>query len=249
MTKYDFSLQSPLVNAAGSLGFAPDRRSDIGKALSAFITNPTSLSPRTPAHGRRFMAFPGGFLLHTGYPNPGLNSLVRRYSSHWMRAGIPVWVHLLSEHPEEVSNMARQLESVEGVAGIELGLPPGAEPKVASALAAAAVGELPVIVRLPFGLAVNLAAFLSDLPISAFSLGPPRGSLLGPEGLLHGRLYGPAIFPLALATVEKLVRFGVPIIGAGGVYSQRDIEAMLAAGATGVQLDAVLWRGGLPGLA
>ena len=151
--------------------------------------------------------------------------------------------------------MARRLEAVEGVAGIELGLPPGAEPEVAGALAAAAIGELPVIVRLPFDLAVNLAvnlavdlavnlaASVSNLPVSAFSLGPPGGSLRGPEGFLHGRMYGPAVFPMALATVEKLVRFGVPVIGAGGVYSQRDIEAMLAAGAVGVQLDAVLWRG------
>jgi dihydroorotate dehydrogenase len=36
----------------------------------------------------------------------------------------------------------------------------------------------------------------------------------------------------------------VPVIGAGGVYSQAQVESMLAAGALAVQVDAILWRGG-----
>ena len=68
--------------------------------------------------------------------------------------------------------------------------------------------------------------------------------LPGPDSaLIHGRIYGPGIFPLALAAVRTIKDVGVPVIGAGGVYQPGDVDAMLSAGAIAVQLDSVLWRG------
>ena len=79
MPKFDLAFDPPLMNAAGSLGFAPDRRGPIAlEQLGAFVTNPVSLRPRTPAQGARLLPFPGGFLLHSGHPNPGFNRVVRR---------------------------------------------------------------------------------------------------------------------------------------------------------------------------
>ena len=71
--KYELPFRSPFLNAAGSLGFAPDPHSPLDLSrLGAFITNPVSSQPRTPASGPRYLPFSGGFLLHTGHPNPGL---------------------------------------------------------------------------------------------------------------------------------------------------------------------------------
>ena len=61
--------------------------------------------------------------------------------------------------------------------------------------------------------------------------------------MVHGRLYGPAALPSSLNAVVEACRSGLPVIGAGGVYRPADLEAMFAAGAAAVQLDAVLWRG------
>jgi dihydroorotate dehydrogenase len=58
-------------------------------------------------------------------------------------------------------------------------------------------------------------------------------------------MYGPAVFPLALRLVEKLAGVGIPIIGAGGVYNPENVKSMLNVGALAVQIDAVLWRGGI----
>src|SRR5512138_1775597 len=113
---------SPLLNAAGSLGFSPASRGGIDAShLGAFFTNPVSLAPRHPAENRCLVHFPGGFLLHTGLPNPGLRSVLRMHAARWARMRLPVIVHLIAGQPEELARMARRLEGVEGVAGIEIG--------------------------------------------------------------------------------------------------------------------------------
>jgi len=240
----DLELRTPWLNAAGTLGFAPPERWPLDEAPGAFVTNPVSLTARTPAHGRCLASFAGGFLLHSGLPNPGLNEVLRRYAPRWARSELPVWVHLLADRPEDVARMVRTLEEQDGVAAIELGLPPHAGPALRSELILAALGELPLVVNVPLTSAGE--AWLGDLlpaGVSAISLGAPRGALpLHGKTPTAGRLYGPAIFPLALAAVRQAQNHGLPLIASGGVYSMDGARALCAAGAVAVQFDAVLWR-------
>jgi len=252
MPKFDLIIDPPLMNAAGSLGYAPEAQGPIPlAALGAFVTNPISQTARSPAHTPQQIAFPGGFLLHTGYPNPGLREAIRRYAQSWRRSPLPIVVHLLCQSPAEIFPMVSRLEGLAGIAGIELGLAPDVDIQnakaFASTLTAAAGGEFPVVVRLPLERASYLATALAEFDLAAFSLGPPRGLLPGTQSnLVRGRLYGPGIFPLALAVVHDLKSLGIPIIGGGGVYRPAQVDAMLAAGAIAVQLDSVLWRGSWP---
>jgi len=245
MSKYDLFLELPVMNAAGALGFAPDPHSGVDfTRLGAFVTHPVSLKPRTPAHGERCLAFAGGILVHTGYPNPGLRAVLRRYASRWRSASLPVIVHLLAQHPAEIAEALAMLEGLEGVYGVEVGLPPNVSRELAMQLVTAALGELPVVARLSPDQAGELAASMLECGVAAVSLGAPRGALPGRDGaLLHGRLYGPAIFPQALEATNDLVERGIPVVAAGGIYSSTQIDAMLAAGARAVQLDTWLWRG------
>jgi dihydroorotate dehydrogenase len=234
------------MNAAGTLGFALDP--DAPPAWThwgAFVTNPISAGRRSPANGMRYRPYSGGFLLHSGYPNPGLKTVVRHNKARWRRAAPAVIAHLLGIDPQEISWMVAHLEGLEGVMGVEVGLPPGVSTEEAASLVQSAVGELPVIVRLPMENAAVIAGSLAGIEVAAFSLAPPRGSLPLPDGArITGRLYGPGVYPMALRTVEELSRIGLPVIGAGGVYRPEEAEAMLRAGALAVQLDAILWRGG-----
>jgi dihydroorotate dehydrogenase (NAD+) catalytic subunit len=244
--KTDLLFSRPLLNAAGMLGFAPDPRSAVDwSRFGAFITNPVSLEPRSPARGPRCLPYPGGFLLHTGYPNPGLSRVLRQQRQRWDRADLPIFVHLLASTPGEVQRMVERLEGVEAVVGVEIGLPPEADARLAADFTAAAAVELPVIARLPLERVLALAPAAVSAGAAAVSLGPPRGALpLKTGGSIQGRLYGPGIFPQALAAVQALQREGIPVIAAGGIYRPEQVEQMLQAGAQAVQLDAVLWRGG-----
>ena len=116
MPKTDFFFDKPLMNAAGMLGFFPDPHASLDfSRFGAFVTNPISHLPRTPAKGTRFMPYPGGFLLHTGLPNPGLSQAIRRYGRYWASSSLPVIVHLLAQNPDELAWMVEQIEGVGSV--------------------------------------------------------------------------------------------------------------------------------------
>ena len=147
-----------------------------------------------------------------------------------------------------MAEMVQRLENLEGVMGVEIGLSSEVDASTAAMYIQAAMGELPVVARLPMERARELIYTIAGTEVAAVSLGPARGALPNAQGdLVHGRIYGPSVLPQALATVKAITQLGVPVIGAGGVYNSQDIEAMQAAGATAVQLDAVLWRDGVPG--
>ena len=241
--KRDLTIQTPFTNAAGFLGCDGAARQVTNFAgLGAYITPPLSLQPRSPANGPRLLPYPGGFLLHTGYPNPGLRAAVRRERHHWALLPCPVIVHLLVQGTEDAREAARWLESVDEVAGLEIGLGE-VDARQAAELVAASLGELPLIAHLPLGTAVSVFVAAAEAGAQAVSIGAPRGALPGPDGAAtRGRLYGPAIFPLALQAVAQLKeQLYVPILAGGGVYRPEQAEALLRAGADAVQLDGVLW--------
>ena len=144
--KRDIYFSKPLMNAAGSLGFTPDTRTGISlEPFGAFVTNPFSLRPRLPATKPEVVEYPGGFLLHTGLPNPGLNAGLKKYSAKWSRADLPIIVHLMADRPEETQRMVRALESQENVMAAELGFAPLLADDIILLRLEMCVGELPLI--------------------------------------------------------------------------------------------------------
>ena len=239
--KRDIYFSKPLMNAAGSLGFAPDPRAGIAlESFGAFVTNPFSLRPRRPAAKPEVIEYPGGFLLHTGLPNPGFNAGFKRYASRWENSVLPVILHLMADRPEETQRMVRMLESHENVMAAELGFAPLLADDIILLTLEMCLGELPLIFSLPVEQVLSLGPRLVQEGAQAISLAAPRGALMT-DHLTTGRLYGPSLFPRALETVHSAAKLGLPVIGAGGVWNQEQAEAMLSAGALAVQVDAALW--------
>jgi dihydroorotate dehydrogenase (NAD+) catalytic subunit len=242
--KRDLYFSKPLMNAAGSLGFAPDTRVGISlESFGAFVTNPISLRPRLPTAGPALLEYPGGFLLHTGLPNPGIREALKKYSAKWTRSDLPVIVHLMGDRPEETQQMVRMLESHENVMAVELGFAPLLADDIILLTLEMCLGEIPLIFSLPIEQVLSLGPRLMREGAQAISVAAPRGSLTVADGrLIAGRLMGPSLFPQALNIVDSAARLGIPIIGAGGVWSKESADAMLSAGALAVQADAALWN-------
>jgi dihydroorotate dehydrogenase (NAD+) catalytic subunit len=241
--KRDLYFGKPLMNAAGSLGFAPDSRAGVAlDAFGAFVTNPLSLRPRLPAAKPELIEYPGGFLLHTGLPNPGLNSGLKKYASRWDKSNLPIIVHLMADRPEETQRMVRMLELQENVMAAELGFAPLLANDIIMLTLEMCVGELPLIFSLPVEQVLSLGPRLIQGGAQAISISAPRGALsTANSSLITGRLYGPSLFPQTLETVYSAAKLGLPIIGAGGVWNKENAEAMLSTGALAVQVDAALW--------
>ena len=248
--KRDLYFSKPLMNAAGALGFAPDTRVDIPlDSFGAFVTNPFSLRPRMPATTPQIIEYPGGFLLHTGLPNPGFNIGIKRYASRWGKSDLPIIVHLMADRPEQTQQMVQMLETHENVMAAELGFAPLLADDIILLTLEMCLGELPLIFSLPVEQVLGLGPRLIGKGAQAISVATPRGALVESRGqgskdrgVVTGRLYGPSLFPRALETIYSAAKLGLPILGAGGVWTKENADAMLSVGALAVQVDAAFWN-------
>src|SRR6266511_5121575 len=175
--KRDLYFSKPLMNAAGSLGFAPDSRADVAlDSLGAFVTNPFSLRPRVPAAKPELIEYPGGFLMHTGLPNPGLSAGIKTYSSRWNKSGMPIIIHLMADRPEETQRMVRKLESQENIMAAELGFAPLLANDIIRLTLEMSLGELPLIFSLPAEQVLSFGPRLIQEGAQAISISAPRGA-------------------------------------------------------------------------
>ncbi|MGQ0604674.1 MAG: hypothetical protein ACT4QE_23590 [Anaerolineales bacterium] len=239
-------LRAPLMNAAGTLGFAGEYRGLIDFAsLGAFVTNPITFHTRTAAAPPNAIATPDGLLVHTGLPNPGLRSALRRYRRDWLRLGPPIIVHLAATTLEDVRRSRDALEREDSVSGVELGLRDDVAESEMETLIRAARGGAPLMVRLPYAHSAQLAEAAVRAGADCLTVaGPARLTVDVGGRSVTGRFYGPGQFTAALEALRAVaaLNLDVPLIGAGGMYLVENAQATLAAGAVAVQVDAALWR-------
>jgi dihydroorotate dehydrogenase (NAD+) catalytic subunit len=246
--KNSLIVESPVMNAAGTLGFGDEYRDlfDLN-ALGAFVTNPMTFAPRHPANGTRVVPLSGGVLVHTGLPNPGISKVVEQHRAAWQRLSIPVIAHVVINAVEEVQKSISILERESVIAAIEFGLNDEINPAETEWYIRAALDQMekPLLVRLPFS--ANLDHFAAAIDAGASALvvcAAPRGTARDQAGqLVAGRVYGPLVKPIILRMVGQLVRRfpRTPIIGAGGIHSQQDARDYIEAGAVAVQVDSATW--------
>lgn len=242
--KRSLTFNSPILNTAGTLGFAQEAANLVPiNSLGAFFTNPISLRPRSAAADSRAFQFGDTWLLHSGHPNPGLNSAVTRFRRQWSVLKVPVVVHLIGHSPREYEQMILALEAETAVDAIELGLEAADLATLDPLVHLSQGSELPIILRLPLDTPIEAFQRAADLGALALSLGPPRGALQDERGVwLNGRLYGPSLFALLLAKLDQIRQCcQIPIIAAGGIHTNQHIVQTLNAGASALQLDYALW--------
>lgn len=253
--KYGLPIAVPVMPASGAFGYGEVYHDLVDLSLlGAVVTNPVTLRPRKVALGQRIGVRDDHFVVHTGWPNPGLRRVIREAGPVWERLPVPVIVHLLATRPAEMGRVAAQLSGVRGVRGLELGFTENISTDRARDLlsATAEEGDLPVIVKIPFSRVDDLAPALARAGADAVTLmSPPRAVLPVNTGetddyvarFMRGRLYGAALFPLLLNALSRWAgKLSVPVIACGGIASAEDALTCLTLGAAAVQIDALLWR-------
>lgn len=252
--KIGLSLSNPVMIAAGCAGYGQAYQSLLDLvAFGAVVTNPITLRPRRGPLQPRLVETPGGFILNTGEQNPGVKKVIQQAQKSWAALPTAIIAHLPADDPDDLLRTARALAHLEApqgqtvLAAIELGLPRLAHPHdVARWIRAIQEGSpLPLLVKLPLGAPLGLAEAAAEAQADALVIGsPPQGTAQAGQGgvLVTGALYGPALHSLVLHDLQQIKSWlDLPLVAAGGIHSLADAETFLAAGATALQLDSLLF--------
>ena len=257
-------LPNPIMVASGTFGYGVeygdvvnvDRLGGIcckGTTLKARIGNPTPRVTETP----------GGMLNSIGLQNPGVDAVIAKYAGAWTTWKTPVLVNVAGESVHDYVEVARRLDGVPGVAGIELNIscPNVGKGGLQFAIDASAAGEVTAAVRratdLP--LLVKLSPNVADIrpiaraiadagadaltainTLSGIAVGPGRKRPL--LGNIYGGLSGPAIKPVALRIVyEAAQAVQIPVVAIGGITELADVLDFFAVGAVAVQVGTAIF--------
>ena len=253
-------LRSPVMVASGTFGYGFDAPQVDRVSLGAIVSKGTTLRPREGNAPIRIAETPSGMLNAIGLQNPGVDHVARVYAPAWATWDVPVIVNVAGDSVDEYVAVARRLDRVAGIAGLELniscpnvqsGLQFGVDPALAAEVTRAvrATTDLPLIVKLTPNVTdiVAVARAVQDAGADAVSaINTYVGMAIDVRrrrpiiSRASGGLSGPAIKPLALHAVWQVAtEVRIPVIGVGGIMTPSDALEFLLAGAAAVQLGTV----------
>ena len=116
-------LRNPVMTASGTFanGLEFAKVFDLAR-LGGIASKGLTLQPRQGNPTPRVAETPGGMLNSIGFQNVGLRKLVRDVCPVWATWNTPVVVNILGESVGEFAELARELDGVPGVAGLELNI-------------------------------------------------------------------------------------------------------------------------------
>lgn len=248
-------LATPVVTASGCGGTGRELAPYLDlAALGAFTTRTVTLDPRPGSPGRRVVPTAAGVLADTGYQNPGLQGFLATELPWLAQQRVPTIVSVTASSLGEYGELAGRVGNAPGVHGVEVNLDAVTDPHQTGKVLHVVRREVPrgvlVLVKVRPGAGsvdVARAAVREGADAVVVGHGLP-GLVLDPDTLVpvlgsgRGWLSGPALLPVTLQAVWDLHTElpGVPLVACGGVRTGADAVALLAAGATAVQVGTAL---------
>jgi dihydroorotate dehydrogenase (NAD+) catalytic subunit len=257
-------LANPILVASGTFGYGVEYGDVVDvQRLGAICCKGTTLRPRVGNPTPRVTETPGGMLNSIGLQNPGVDAVIDKYASTWASWRVPIIVNVAGESIADFTEVARRLDGVPGIAGIELniscpnvgkgGIQFAIDAEAAGAVTAAVrrATELPLLVKLspnvadvrPIARAIadagaDALTAINTLSGIAVAAGRERPLL----GNIYGGLSGPAIKPVALRIVYEVSQVvDIPVVAIGGVTELADVLDYLAVGAVAVQVGTAIF--------
>jgi len=251
-------MKNPVTTASGTFGFGFEYQPYIDlQRLGAITVKGTTLQPRLGNPPPRIAETPSGMLNAIGLQNPGVERVAEEIMPRLAELGVPVIVNIAGDTLEDYALVARRLDGVPGVAGLEVniscpnvkkgGIQFGSDPNTAAEVTKAvkSATKLPVIVKLSPNVTdlVAMASAVAEAGADALSLiNTLVGIVIDVDrrrpvlANITGGLSGPAIRPVAVRAVwlvHKALPL-MPILGMGGILTARDALEFILAGATAV---------------
>ncbi|MDD5126594.1 MAG: dihydroorotate dehydrogenase [Dehalococcoidales bacterium] len=257
--KHGLMLRNPVMTASGTFGYGTEYEHtfDIQK-LGAIVCKGTTLKPRDGNSQPRLVETASGLINSIGLQNIGVDALISEKAPVWSKWRVPVIVNIAGSSIEEYGDIAKKLDSVPGVSGIEVNIScpnvkeGGAEFGASAGPAAAvtrvvrAATSLPIIVKLTpnTGEIVPIARAVADAGADAICLiNTLKATVIDIKkrrpvlGNITGGLSGPAIKPVALYMVYTVAgAVKIPIVGCGGIANGNDAIEFIMAGASAVEV-------------
>ena len=252
------NMKNPVTTASGTFGFGFEYQNYVElKKLGAITVKGTTLKPRLGNPPIRIAETPAGMLNAIGLQNPGVEVVAEQIMPRLAEFKTPIIVNIAGETADEYAQVARRLDNVPGVSGLEVniscpnvkkgGLAFGSSPETAAEVTRAVREEtkLPMIIKLSPNVSDITAIAQAVVRAGADALSMIN-TLLGMVidvnkrrpllGNVTGGLSGPAVRPVAVRCVWQVHQAmpEVPILGMGGIMNARDALEFILAGATAV---------------
>ncbi|HEX9976154.1 MAG TPA: dihydroorotate dehydrogenase [Dehalococcoidales bacterium] len=252
-------LTNPVMTASGTFGYGTEYGDlfDIQR-LGAIICKGATLEARDGNPQPRLFETASGLLNSIGWQNIGVKALIKEKAPIWAKWQVPVIVKIAGEKVDDYVRLARELDGVPGVSGLEVniscpnvkagGAEFGVKPKAAAVVTAAVrkATSLPLLVKLTPNTSdiVKVAVAVAEAGADAISLiNTLKGMAIDINkrrpvlGNITGGLSGPAIKPVALYMVYQVAgAVDLPVIGCGGITTAKDALEFIMAGATAIQV-------------
>ncbi len=252
-------IKNPVLAASGTFGYGDELTCFYDPSLlGAIIVKGLSLRPMPGNPPPRIVETPCGLLNAIGLANIGIEAFVEEKLPSLATIRTPVITNIYGHTVEEYAEMAERIEKVDGIAAIEIniscpnveegGMAFGTDPDTAAMVTDEVVRNTtkPVIVKLTPNVtditiiaravesagaqAISVTNTLLGMAVDVATRRPKLANVIG-------GLSGPAIKPIALYLVHKVVEaVKIPVIGLGGIMDYEDALEFLIVGARAIQV-------------
>jgi len=252
-------LKNPVITASGTFGYGTELTPFFDPSLlGAIIVKGLSLRAMPGNPPPRIAETPCGLLNSIGFANIGIEAFIEEKMPLLAKIKAPIITNIYGHTVEEYGEMAKRIEQVEGIGAVEIniscpnveegGIAFGTDPDTAAAVTQHVVNNTtkPVIVKLTPNVtdisiiakavesagaqAVSVTNTFLGMAVDIATRRPKLANMVG-------GLSGPAIKPIALYLVHKVVAaVRIPVIGLGGIMDYRDALEFFLVGARAIQV-------------
>ena len=252
-------IKNPVITASGTFGYGNELTPFYDPSfLGAIIVKGLSLKPMPGNPPPRIAETPCGLLNAIGLANIGIETFIEERLPSLSKIKAPIITNIYGHNIKEYAEIAKRIEKVDRISAIEIniscpnveegGMAFGTDPDTAAMVTNQVVKNTtkPVIVKLTPNVtditiiakavesagaqAISVTNTIMGMAVDVTTRRPKLANIIG-------GLSGPAIKPIALYLVHKVVaNVKIPVIGLGGIMDYHDALEFLLIGARAIQV-------------